>query len=530
MPLIKQLAKKYSAVLPTLTERGRRLWAGAEADMLGRGGVAWVAEATGLAISTVRKGRDEIRSAEAPVLVRDRRPGGGRPRLEKKDPGLRAALETLVNPSTRGDPESPLRWTCKSVRVLARELRRKSFRISPSKVGQLLREAGYSLQGNAKTKEGSSHPDRDIQFHFINAKAEEFIARKLPVISVDSKKKELVGEHANGGQEWQPKGRAIEVLSHDFVTPTSPLAIPYGVYDVGKNVGYVNVGTDHNTPSFAVRSIEKWWEQMGAARYPDAKEFFVTADAGGSNSSRSNLWKLKLQEVADRIGMTIHVSHFPPGTSKWNKVEHRLFSFISMNWRGHPLTTYETVVQLIATTTTSKGLTVKAELDLEKYPLGVATPKKALSHLRLQRADFHGEWNYTLSPRSTEQRASAAESRQSVTRLGSRAETRERWLKLFEQQRTSGLGHPQFCRVAGIKYSSYLDARARVFGRIWPRTGIGRISNERRDKWLKLIREHQASGLSQAEFCREHGIDPGALSAMRKRLTGVILARRRGTK
>jgi transposase len=530
MTLIEKLARKFVAVQPALTERGRRLWAGSEADMLGRGGIAWVAKATGLAISTVRKGRDEVRSSERPVLVRDRRPGGGRPRLEEEEPRLMEVLESLVSPSTRGDPESPLRWTCKSVRVLARELERRSHPISPSKVGQLLRQSGYSLQANAKTKEGSSHPDRDSQFSFINAKAEDFIARGLPVISVDSKKKELVGEHANRGQEWQPKGRAIEVLSHDFVDPASQRAIPYGVYDVAKNIGFVNVGTDHNTPTFAVRSIEKWWEQMGCARYPGAKELFITADAGGSNSSRARLWKLKLQEVADRTGVTIHVSHFPPGTSKWNKIEHRLFSFISINWRGFPLTTYETIVQLIAATTTSKGLTVKAELDLDKYPLRVSITNEALGKLQLGRASFHGEWNYTLSPRSAEQLEIASQTKQVIKRIGTRAETRQRWLKIFDQQRVSGMGHTEFCSATGINYTSYINSRAKVFGRIWPRTESGRISNERKEKWLRLLREHEASGLTQAEFCRERGIVPGSLSVMRKRLTGVILRRRGGAK
>jgi hypothetical protein len=526
MTVIEKLAKKFTAVRPILTERGRRLWAGAEADAIGRGGVAWVAAATGLAISTVRKGRDEIRSGECPVLVRDRRRGGGRLRLEKKDPGLLSALDALVSPATRGDPESPLRWICKSVRIVSRELARKSHRVSPSKVGELLRQLGYSLQGNVKTKEGSAHPDRDAQFNFINAKAEDFIARDQPVISVDSKKKELIGEHANRGQEWQPKGRAVEVLSHDFVDRASPLAIPYGVYDVAKNIGFVNVGTDHNTPTFAVRSIQKWWEQMGSLRYPSAKELFITADAGGSNSSRARLWKLKLQELADCIRLTIHVSHFPPGTSKWNKIEHRLFAFVSINWRGYPLTTYETIVSLIAGTTTSKGLTVKADIDTGKYPLGLTVAERVMGGLHLQRADFHGEWNYTLTPRSTEQLALASKIKD-VRRRGSRAEARDRWLKLFDEQRRSGLDHRAFCEAKDINPGTYNSARARMLGAKFPKGERGRISNERKDKWLKLIREQEASKLSQSAFCRARGINVFSFSGMRRQLIGPIQPRRR---
>jgi hypothetical protein len=468
MTIIETLAKKYAALSPALSERGRRLWAGTEADAIGRGGVAWVAAASGLAISTVRKGRDETRSADKPELVRDRRPGGGRPRLEKKDPMLLSALETLVNGSARGDPESPLRWTCKSLRLLAREMARGDHRASPTKIGQLLRRAGFSLQANAKTKEGADHPDRNAQFELINLKAQDFMGRGLPVISVDSKKKETIGEHANNGREWQPRGQAIEVLSHEFIDSTSPQAIPYGIYDVAKNTGFVNVGTDHNTASFAVRSVEKWWEQMGSLRYPNADELFITADAGGSNASKSRVWKLKLQEVADRTGLKIHVSHFPPGTSKWNKIEHRLFSFISINWRGRPLTTYETVVQLIAATTTSRGLKVHAQLDMTKYPLGVSASDGAMNALLLDRAKFHGEWNYTLLPRSAEQRAAAPEEPKGGRR-GTNAEARARWLKLIGEQHRSGLGHRAFCRARGLNYSSYNTMRHTLMGRIHKR-------------------------------------------------------------
>ena len=529
MSLIEKLAKKYDALRPTLGERGRRLWAGAEADAIGRGGVSCVAAATGLAISTVRKGRDEIRSNESVELVRDRRPGGGRPRLEEADATLVTDLESLVNPSTRGDPESPLRWTCKSLRALARELKAKLHRVSPSKVGQMLRQAGYSLQGNAKTKEGSSHPDRDAQFNFINAKAEDFIARGQPVISVDSKKKELVGEHGNRGREWQPKGRAVEVLSHDFIDPASPPAIPYGVYDVAKNTGFVNVGTDHNTPTFAVRSVEKWWQQMGSARYPGATELFITADAGGSNSARSNIWKMKLQDVADHSGLTIHVSHFPPGTSKWNKIEHRLFSFITMNWRGRPLTTYETIVRLIAGTTTSKGLTVTAEVDSGKYPLGVAARRKAGLGILLEKATFRGEWNYALHPRSERERALALEKMNLSRRIVTRAEGRARWMELFAQQRESGLDHHAFCRLKRVSYSSYLGTRMKVFGRVHLRAEGGvRIATK--EKWLKLIREQEASGLSQRAFCHARGINSWSFSGMRRLIIGPIRRRRPSTK
>jgi hypothetical protein len=318
MDEIGKIRKKFLALRATFTERTRRLWAGAEAESLGRGGVAWVAAATGMAISTVRKGRDELRGHTPSDLVRERRRGGGRPRREDQDSGLAPMLDSLVNPATRGDPETPLRWTCKSLRVLARELTDANHPVGPNKVRQLLQAAGYSLQANAKTREGSSHPDRDAQFEFINAKAQSFMDRGFPVISVDAKKRERIGEHANLGREWNPKGKPLEVLTHDYFDSSGDKAIPYGIYDVDKNLGFVNVGTDHNTPAFAVRSIEKWWAKMGAKLYPDAKEVLITADAGGSNGVKSNVWKTLLQELADRTGLGIHVSHFPPGTSKWN--------------------------------------------------------------------------------------------------------------------------------------------------------------------------------------------------------------------
>ena len=521
MDIIASLAKKYSALKSSLSERARRLWAGTEADAIGRGGVAWVARATGLAISTVRKGRDEVRSGETPKLVRDRRPGGGRSRLEKRDPGLMKALDALVSPTARGDPESPLRWTCKSLRNLARELKDKKHEASPSTLGQLLHHLGYSLQANVKTKEGSTHSDRDAQFNFINDKAADFIARDQPVISVDSKKKELIGEHANRGQEWQPKGKAIEVLTHDFFDPTTPTATPYGVYDVVDNSGFVNVGTDHNTPTFAVRSVEKWWERMGAARYPKAKELFITADAGGSNSWRARLWKLKLQEVADRTGLTIHVSHFPPGTSKWNKIEHRLFSFISINWRGQPLTTYDTIVQLISGTTTSKGLRVRAELDDSKYALGVRATEKVMDAVRLQRSTFHGEWNYSLAPRSKEQLAVASKAATTPRQIGAHAERRAYWVTQFALQRESGLGHKVFCRRNGVNYGTYRHQRQKLIGPMHGPSTNG-VRPDTQAKWSVLFAEQARTGLSHRAFCMNRGINYNSYIGKRRLIAGAI--------
>ena len=469
MTAIEVVAKKFKALRSSLPERARRLWVGAEADALGRGGVAWVAKATGMAISTVRKGRDEVRSGVTPTLVRDRRPGGGRPRLEVQRPELLTALDELVNPVTRGDPESPLRWTCKSLRVLSRELGKKGLLASPTKLAELLQSAGYSLMANAKTKEGGKHPDRNEQFEFINAQAQDFISRGLPVVSVDAKKKEAIGEYANKGREWQRKGEAVEVIAHDFFDEKAPKAIPYGVYDVAKNLGFVNVGTDHNTPTFAVHSIEKWWGQMGQQRYPEARELFITADAGGSNSFKSRIWKTNLQKMADQTDLAIHVSHFPPGTSKWNKIEHRLFSFISVNWRGRPLETYETVVALIAGTTTSKGLQVSAELDSAKYPLGLSVSKDQMNGLRLQRSRFHGEWNYTLLPRTAAQVTAAAYAASAAPKSVSRAARKERWKELFREQKASGVSNRQFCKDRGINFSAYIWARRRILGRIQAR-------------------------------------------------------------
>jgi hypothetical protein len=397
----KRLRQKWRQLKATMDERGRRLWAGAEADAVGWGGVAMVARVTGMAISTVRKGRDEVRTgARREDVVKVRRAGGGRRAHEVVFPELWPALETLVDPVTRGDPESPLRWTCKSTHMLSTEMfRQHGIRVSDKTVARLLREHGYSLQAPNKSVEGAQHPDRNAQFEHINAKAEACIERDIPVISVDTKKKELVGNFKNAGQEWQPTAEPQLVDVHDFPEDAVGKAIPYGVYDVAANNGFVSVGTDHDTPVFAVTSIEAWWKQVGSKRYPGARDLFITADAGGSNGYRSHVWKYELQRVADKLDISIHVSHFPPGTSKWNKVEHRLFSFISMNWRGRPLRTYETIVNLISNTTNRGGLVVRARLDRRRYPLGKKISKKQLAALNIERETFHGDWNYVIRPR-----------------------------------------------------------------------------------------------------------------------------------
>ncbi len=337
-----------------------------------------------------------------PDQQRIRRPGGGRRGAAAGDPTLGRDLEALVEPVTRGDPQSPLRWTCKSLRQLAAELQRQGHRLSYVRVGELLHALQYSLQGNRKTKEGSAHPDRNAQFEHINARAQAFQERGQPVISVDCKKKELVGDFKNGGREWQPQGEPEAVRAYDFLDRKLGKAIPYGVYDLTANQGWVSVGTDHDTAEFAVETIRRWWKQMGSATYPQATELLITADGGGSNSSRSRLWKAGLQRLADETGLSIAVCHFPPGTSKWNKIEHRLFCHITQNWRGRPLISHEVIVNLIGSTTTAKGLTVQATLDENAYPTKKRVSKSEFSQLRLQRAEFHGEWNYTLLPRRTE--------------------------------------------------------------------------------------------------------------------------------
>jgi len=395
----KLVRQKWRLLKATMDERARRLWAGAEAGAIGYGGVAAVARATRMAISTVRKGRDEARAGARPDdVVNVRRSTGKRP-YEVVHPEVWPALEKLVDPLTRGDPESPLRWTCKSTRALSGELFAQGIQASDKTVGKLLRDHGYSLQAPNKSVEGTQHPDRNAQFEHINAKAKDCVARGVPVISVDTKKKELVGNFKNGGREWQPKGEPDRVDVHDFPSDAVGKAIPYGVYDVAANDGFVSVGVDHDTPVFAVRSIEAWWKQVGEKRYLDAREIFITADAGGSNSYRSHVWKQQLQRLADELNIAVHVSHFPPGTSKWNKVEHRLFSFISINWRGRPLRTYETVIRLIGNTTNSGGLVVRARLDRRGYPTGKKVSAKELRELSIERDDFHGDWNYVIRPR-----------------------------------------------------------------------------------------------------------------------------------
>jgi hypothetical protein len=386
----------------TLDERARRLWAGSEAHAIGWGGVALVARATGMAISTVRKGRDEARAGAKPSdVVNVRRKGAGQLPYEQQYPETWAKLEKLVDPVTRGDPESPLRWTCKSTLVLATELfAQHAIRISDKTVGKLLKDHGYSLQAPNKSVEGAQHPDRNAQFEHINARAQDCVDRGVPVISVDTKKKELIGNFKNRGQEWQPQGEPDLVDVHDFPGDAVGKAVPYGIYDVGANDGFVSVGTDHDTPLFAVVSIEAWWKQVGSKRYANARELFITADAGGSNSYRSRVWKHELQRVADKLDLSIRVSHFPPGTSKWNKIEHRLFSFISMNWRGRPLRTYETIVNLIGNTTNRGGLLVQARLDRRKYPIGREVSDKQMRELKIEREEFHGDWNYVIRPRT----------------------------------------------------------------------------------------------------------------------------------
>lgn len=392
------LAVKFKAAWPHLDERARRIMAASEAMSLGHGGVSMVSRACGLSRNVIHKGIGEIRQGETLPVGRVRRVGAGRKSIAGTDPGIVAAIDALMDGSTRGDPQSPLRWTNKSTRTLAAELARQRHPVSHTKVAQLLREDGYSLQANRKMLEGSDHPDRDAQFRHINCEAAKCLRRALPVISVDTKKKELVGNYDNTGRQWLPGKRPLKVQGHDFPGPDVPRAYPYGIYDIGQNSGFVNIGTDHDTSAFAVASIRGWWRQEGRHLYPNANRILITADGGGSNGSRLRLWKLELQKLADQTGLAISVCHFPPGTSKWNKVEHRLFSFISSNWRGQPLEDYETIVRLIASTTTAKGLKVVCRLDRRKYPTGRKVSDDEMKLVRVQRDPFHGEWNYTIKP------------------------------------------------------------------------------------------------------------------------------------
>jgi Rhodopirellula transposase DDE domain len=409
---VAAIRAKFEVLRPFLDERRRRLWAAAEALVLGRGGITAVATATGLQRATIRVGVRELQagptvraggSAAPQGQRRVRAPGGGRKPLTSHDPDLLRDLEALVEPVTRGDPMSPLRWTCKSTRQLAAELVRQGHRVSYKTVAELLHALDYSLQGTRKTKEGADHPDRDAQFAYINDQTRAYQQRGQPVISVDAKKKELVGDFTNGGHEWQPAGHPEAVRVHDFLDRQLGKAIPYGVYDVAANQGWVSIGIDHDTAAFAVATVQRWWEQMGRLSYPTATELLITADSGGSNSSHTRLWKAELQRLADQTGLRISVCHFPPGTSKWNAIEHRLFCHITQNWRGRPLVSLEVIVNLIGNTTTRSGLTVQAELDTGAYPTGVKIADADFGAVQLQPAAFHGDWNYTIVPRSPAQ-------------------------------------------------------------------------------------------------------------------------------
>ena len=402
MDILKQ---KFAALLPALNERGRRLAVAAEARALGYGGVAKVARASGVSASTIWRGLRELRKPGRRLDASQvRRAGGGRKRLLDTEPRLAVDLDSLVEPATRGDPESPLRWTCKSLRVLAKQLQAMGHPISYPTVGALLRQAGYSLQANQKAKEGAHHPDRNAQFEYICREIRRQQSSGQPAISVDTKKKELVGDFKNAGREWRPQGKPQRVRVHDFLLPAKGKAIPYGVYDLTRNAGWVSVGIDHDTAAFAVNSIRRWWRTMGRRAYPRARTLLITADSGGSNGARTRLWKWELQRLATDTGLSISVRHLPPGTSKWNKIEHRLFSFISRNWRGRPLVSLAAIVSLIAATRTHTGLRVRCELDPRRYPEGEKISDAQMSSLHIERARFHGDWNYTIHPKQDPRR------------------------------------------------------------------------------------------------------------------------------
>lgn len=397
MDIDQLLQQRVDSLFPHLTERQRRLVAASDAQALGYGGISRVARATGMSRTTIYQGLAELDQGElAPDRTRCK--GGGRKKIRDQDPSIMSLLQTMVDPSSRGDPMSPLRWTCKSTRQLASVLTRKGHPISHRVVGEMLKHLGYSLQANSKMlEEGSHHPDRDQQFGYINRRVKYYLRRGLPVISVDTKKKELIGPYRNAGREYQPQGEPEQVRVHDFIDRDMGKAIPYGIYDVGNNLGWVNVGCDHDTAAFAVASIRRWWQRMGQRMYPHADKLLICADSGGSNGYRTRLWKVELQELVDETALEITVCHLPPGTSKWNKIEHRLFSHISMNWRGRPLVSHEVVVNLIAATKTAKGLKVKAKLDRNKYPTKVEVSKEQMQQVNLQPHTFHGEWNYTIA-------------------------------------------------------------------------------------------------------------------------------------
>ena len=399
MNTLLELTEKFRSVWPLLDERTRRIMAASEAIALGHGGVSLVRRACGLSRKAIAKGIREIEEGSAPLEGRIRRPGAGRKLITVSDPQLVEKLQEMIDYQTRGDPESPLRWICKSTRAIAEELVRQEHSVSHTKVAQILHDLDYSLQSNRKTEEGRSHPDRDAQFRHINAAVKTCLAQGSPVISVDTKKKELVGNYDNAGQQWLPAKNPIKVRGHDFPRPEVPRAYPYGIYDIGRNTGFVNVGTDHDTGAFAVASIRGWWRHEGRRLYPDARTILITADGGGSNGWRLRLWKFELQKFADETGIPLSICHFPPGTSKWNKIEHRLFSFISSNWRGEPLRDYETIVHLIAKTTTAKGLKVTCRLDRRRYPTGRKVTNEEMKRINIQPNKFHGEWNYVINPK-----------------------------------------------------------------------------------------------------------------------------------
>jgi Rhodopirellula transposase DDE domain len=399
------IRKRFRALSPHLDERGRRMFAAAEAKAAGYGGIAAVFRATGIAPSTIGRGLRELASGSGAPLDQVRRSGGGRKPLTEYDRGLVEALLALVEPTERGDPETPLRWTSKSLRRLAAELRVQGHTISHTVVGELLKGLKFSLQGNRKTREGENHVDRDAQFRYINKVTKAALAEHQPVISVDTKKKELVGVFKNAGREWRPAGQPEDVRVHDFLIKELGRAVPYGVYDLAADVGWVSVGIDHDTAAFAVQTIRRWWQEVGRVRYPEGKRLVITADGGGSNGFRLRLWKRELQRLANEIGIEITVSHFPPGTSKWNKIEHRLFSFISQNWRARPLVSYRVIVNTIAATTTRSGLSVHCELDPNRYPKGIVVTDEEIAAIKIKPAKFHGEWNYIISPNNRSDRA-----------------------------------------------------------------------------------------------------------------------------
>ena len=402
MNTLPGLKQKFHTVWSLLDERTRRVMAANEAISLGFGGITKVHRACGLSRKAIAKGIVEIQEGIMPPAGHIRHSGAGRKAITETDPRLLEALEAMVDSQTRGDPESPLRWICKSTRTIAAQLAKKKHPVSHTKVAQILNDLNYSLQSNRKTEEGADHPDRDAQFRHINAAVKKCLKQGVPVISVDTKKKELIGNYDNAGQQWLPAKQPKKVQGHDFPGPEVPRAYPYGIYDLGRNAGFVNVGTDHDTGAFAVASIRGWWRSEGRRLYPDADMILITADGGGSNGSRLRLWKLELQKFADQTGLSISVCHFPPGTSKWNKIEHRLFSFITSNWRGEPLRDYETIVNLIARTTTAKGLKVTCRLDRRKYPTGRKVTDEEMEHINVERNKFHGDWNYVIKPKTIE--------------------------------------------------------------------------------------------------------------------------------